>query len=432
MNLADEIVRNAQEGDGPCASCPAHEATEGWCVNPGLSNPDAEVMFVTEEPSHSIDWGRYETWASYNEEYTRKFQGWKGGRFLQRQYLDPFGLALDDAWIADSLKCRPEDEKGSALFDKNSAAQHCLFYLKDEIATVDPQVIVTLGAAATERTLRAVGVSAGKARRLKVSQDFGRCEFDTDWPVIITLHWAQRTVKHSEFLPVVKQALKDVLNENQEPLTGPETRSNMHRTDEKKSTTTKPSINESKTETYMEPSDHLDSNAGKSRGTNSSSRDVFLVPFDHGNFERTMADPVDLAEYPECAPELSGQREARFWGTRDGSRNRRTFEQMTPGDLLLFYNNGQYVSMGRVGKTFDDSEKWVSTTFWGGAPSSLIYTVINYESISVPRKAMNKIFGYKSQYYPQGITRVADDRVNNSITVIRQAIQTFTKRNSKV
>lgn len=210
---ADRIVENAQSGTGPCATCPAHDATGGWCVNPGLSNPGGRVTFVTEEPSHSIDWNRFDSWTEYNQEYTQKFRNWRGGRFIQRHYLGPIGLTMDDAWIADSLKCRPEDTRGRELFNRNDAATHCQTYLEDELAAVDPEVIVTLGAAATERTLRALGIPASQARTIKVSRDFGRCEFDTAWPVVITLHWAQRTVKRATFMPVVQQAMQDILTE---------------------------------------------------------------------------------------------------------------------------------------------------------------------------------------------------------------------------
>lgn len=211
MRLADEIVSNAKEGTGPCAGCPAHETTGGWCVNPGLSNPRGRVVFVTEEPSHSVNWDAHESWQEYSEEYTRKFRGWKGGRFLQQHYLGPFGLSIDDAWITDSIKCRPENAQKQALFSKSGAADHCRSYLMDELSMVDPVVIITLGSAATHRTLTALGVPEDAARGVKVSRDFGLSEFQTPWPVVVTLHWAQRTVKQARFLPVVKQAIHDCL-----------------------------------------------------------------------------------------------------------------------------------------------------------------------------------------------------------------------------
>ena len=210
--LLDEIVTNATAGIGPCEGCPAHERTGGWCVNPGLSNPTGEVMFVTEEPSHNIDWDRHDDWAAYNEHTMGWFPDARGGKAIQERYLDPVDLDLGDVWVADSVKCRPEDRDKKRLFNTDEAFEHCRTYLSEEIATVDPKAIVTLGADATKRTLRTIGVPKSEAASLRVSEDYGRCEFDTTPPVVISLHWAQRTLKRDEFIPVVQQALADILN----------------------------------------------------------------------------------------------------------------------------------------------------------------------------------------------------------------------------
>lgn len=209
--LLDKIVANATSGTGPCEECPGHESTGGWCVNPGLSNPNGEIMFVTEEPSHNINWNRHDNWAAYNKHAMGWFPDARGGKAIQKRYLDPVELDLSDVWITDSVKCRPEDKDKNRLFNTDKAFEHCKMYLADEITTVDPKAIVTLGADATKRTLRALGLSKSQAHSLQVSKDYGRCEFDTTPPVVISLHWAQRTLKRSEFIPVVQQALADIL-----------------------------------------------------------------------------------------------------------------------------------------------------------------------------------------------------------------------------
>ena len=77
-NSLDEIVANARAEKGSCRGCPAacenrddgEFRSEG--VNPGLGNYDAQVMFVTIEPSpahgKAIDWDAYD-WARYNDRY---------------------------------------------------------------------------------------------------------------------------------------------------------------------------------------------------------------------------------------------------------------------------------------------------------------------------------------------------------------------------
>lgn len=150
---------------------------------------------------------------------------------------------------------------------------------------------------------------------------------------------------------------------------------------------------------------------------------VFLVPCDPGNYDQTVGSPVDLSEYPDRPDPLQNMTTARFWGARDGEGNRTYFEKMEPGDLVLFYQDTRYISAGYIGTTFEDEDGWVRTTFWQNAPSELIYTINEFTTISVPRSKVNRIFKYTSDYYPQGLTRVADKRVSNRLAAIKLALE---------
>lgn len=101
---------------------------------------------------------------------------------------------------------------------------------------------------------------------------------------------------------------------------------------------------------------------------------------------------------------------------------------MTPGDLLLFYQDRTYVGIGVIGATFEDHDEWVSETFWEGAPSQCIYTIENFHPIAVPRAAVNRVFDYGTDYYPQGPMRVADDRVPKRIESVHLAITRFDEK----
>ena len=140
------------------------------------------------------------------------------------------------------------------------------------------------------------------------------------------------------------------------------------------------------------------------------SRDVFLVPFDYPNFRRTVHYPEFTgADLPEDFPEaLRTQELVRIWGVRDGSRNRNQFERMDKRDGLLFYNNGQYRFAGRVGEVFEHD--WIANTFWGHAPSRMLYSVDDFDQIRLPRSTLNDLLEYSADWYPQGFQRVADDR----------------------
>ena len=206
----NDIVTNAQTGEGPCTDCPAHKVTKGWCVNPGLSNFDGELIFVTQEPSHDINWGKYNSWSEYNKIYTLKFINWPGGKSIQSNYLDPIDLTIRDVWIADSLKCRLKNMGGKKLFNEKAAFNYCQKYLAEEFEVINPKAIVALGSPATMRTLLALGIPIEEANQIRVSTDFGFSKIKTKWPVIISPHWAQRSLKHSDYFPVIQQALKEI------------------------------------------------------------------------------------------------------------------------------------------------------------------------------------------------------------------------------
>ena len=156
--------------------------------------------------------------------------------------------------------------------------------------------------------------------------------------------------------------------------------------------------------------------------------DVFLVPCDPGNFDRTVGSEVDLSEYSNRPPALSGMDKARLWGAREGTNNQKFFEKMDSGDLLLFYQDDNYIGTGRVGTTFTDEEEWVSTTFWDGAPSQLIYTVEDFTPVSVHKSVVNTVFDYKSDYNPEGLIRVAANRLGDQSEAIELALKRHTEK----
>jgi len=214
MSSLDDIVRNAQNGKGPCAGCPAHKATQGWCVNPGLSNFKGKIIFVTQEPSHDINWKEHRSWSQYNEVYTKKFINWPGGKLIQKHYLDPLNLSISDVWIADSLKCRLKDKDGRRLFNEDAAFEHCRKYLKTEFESINPLSVVTLGAPAARRTLAVLKIPEKTAKSIRITKDYGLFNNATKWPVIISLHWGQQSLKHSKYIPVIQKALKGLIERN--------------------------------------------------------------------------------------------------------------------------------------------------------------------------------------------------------------------------
>ncbi|KDE57257.1 hypothetical protein EL22_13555 [Halostagnicola sp. A56] len=155
------------------------------------------------------------------------------------------------------------------------------------------------------------------------------------------------------------------------------------------------------------------------------SSNVFLVSSDSEPFARTVLSEVDLTDYPDRPEELAESESARFWGVEADSSAETYFEKMDEGDLLLFYREGEYVGTGRIGTTFVDDEEWASATVWDDSPRTLIYTIEDFTATSVPKAAVNTIFEYSDGYNPNGLIRVADNRVDNTLEAIELAVQQY-------
>lgn len=364
----DTLVQNAQDGTGPCCGCPAQEDTHGQFVNPGLINPKAELMFLTMDPSHQTDWELYDDWTNYNADKSHLFRNqWPGGTALSK-LLEPIsGVTVDDIWLADAVKC-PVNNDLAGDIDSDEVFDHCSAYLRDEIRYVNPRMIVTMGNDPAKQVLG--GLYDMDVSRIKAGTvDCGRI-FDTNPPVVVSPHWGHGWLRRNDNRRKVQDAINEVL----------ESRSQ-------------------------------------------SGSNVFLVPCDSPNYDRTVRNRIDLADYSDPPDPLDKYTRVRLWGARSGEGNQTQYDQMGPGDLVIFYQDGRYIGVGKVGTKFEDKRGWIRRQFWGNAPSSLIYTVEDFRGISCPRGSLNSIFNYKESYYPQGLTRVADDRVTNRLAAIKRALE---------
>jgi DNA polymerase len=108
------------------------------CVNCGLSktrnkvvfgegNPDAEIMFIGEAPGANED------------KEGIPFCG-AAGKFLD-EMLTSIGLQRDDIFIANTVKCRPPDNRDP----EDSEKEACRHFLTRQIELIKPKVIVCLG-----------------------------------------------------------------------------------------------------------------------------------------------------------------------------------------------------------------------------------------------------------------------------------------------
>lgn len=112
----------------------------------GEGDPDAKIMFVGEGPGENEDLAG------------RPFVG-RAGEKLD-DMIRAMGLRREQVYIANIVKCRPPGNRTPAP-DEVLA---CTPYLRQQIETVRPQVIVTLGAPATKFILGNDKISISRVR----------------------------------------------------------------------------------------------------------------------------------------------------------------------------------------------------------------------------------------------------------------------------
>ena len=117
-----------------CDKCALHE-TRTNCVF-GVGNENADIMFIGEAPGEQEDL--------------------TGTPFVGRagQLLDKFLYAVDisreDVYIANILKCRPPKNRDPLPEEEDA----CIGYLREQVAHINPKVIVCLGRISAMRLIK--------------------------------------------------------------------------------------------------------------------------------------------------------------------------------------------------------------------------------------------------------------------------------------
>lgn len=120
-----------------CRRC-AHLAAFRSQVVFGVGNPQARLLFTGEAPGAEED------------RLGEPFVG-PAGRLLSRM-IEAMGLRREEVYIANILKCRPDLPEGTPGNRKPTPEEMetCLPHLREQIAIIQPEVIVALGATALE------------------------------------------------------------------------------------------------------------------------------------------------------------------------------------------------------------------------------------------------------------------------------------------
>lgn len=144
-----------------CENCSLHASrTQAVC---GVGRSDADWLIVGEAPGADED------------RQGEPFVG-RAGQLLN-EMLRAAGQARDQVFIANILKCRPPDNRDP----KAEEVEQCMPYLQEQIARIQPRLILVVGRIAAHNLLQ-VDTPIGKLRG-QVHQ-YG----DSKIPVVVTYH----------------------------------------------------------------------------------------------------------------------------------------------------------------------------------------------------------------------------------------------------
>jgi len=126
-------LKAIREDIGDCTRCRLHKGRKNIVF--GVGNMNADLMFVGEGPGADED------------EQGEPFVG-RAGQLLNNM-ISAMGLKREDVYIANVVKCRPP---GNRTPEKDEC-DTCSPFLLRQIETIQPKVIVALGAVAAKNLL---------------------------------------------------------------------------------------------------------------------------------------------------------------------------------------------------------------------------------------------------------------------------------------
>jgi uracil-DNA glycosylase len=130
---ADDSWLALQAEVSACTLCPLHSARTNTVF--GVGGRPAKIMFIGEAPGERED------------QRGEPFVG-PAGQLLNAM-LHAIGLARDDVFIANILKCRPPRNRDPSTHETAT----CTPYLTRQIALLKPQLLVALGRVAAQHLL---------------------------------------------------------------------------------------------------------------------------------------------------------------------------------------------------------------------------------------------------------------------------------------
>jgi uracil-DNA glycosylase family 4 len=200
------VTRTLTDAAVEAADCVKCRLAEGRTqVVFGVGNADADVMFIGEAPGF------------HEDKQGEPFVG-AAGQLLTRMLGEVLGVARDDIYIANVIKCRPPGNRDP----QEDEIESCTPWLVEQVSLIQPRVIVTLGNFATKFVLQtAQGITRMRGRAYPWH---GRTVVPTFHPAAILRGGGESSRQFLEFrddFELIRETLA-TLNREPEPAAAPD------------------------------------------------------------------------------------------------------------------------------------------------------------------------------------------------------------------
>jgi DNA polymerase len=170
-NPATKLEYLRRKNIGDCKRCPLCRTRTNIVF--GVGSPTADLMFVGEAPGADED------------RQGEPFVGRAGQRLTQ--WIETLGLARDDVYIANVLKCRPPGNRDP----RPDEVDKCAPFLQAQIRAIEPKVIVALGRHAGMLLSRRDDMTLRAMRATRLTYDTGAKDErgeKIEVPLVVTYH----------------------------------------------------------------------------------------------------------------------------------------------------------------------------------------------------------------------------------------------------
>lgn len=174
--------------DRMTAECPCMLRETATQAVPGVGSADADVLFIGEAPGKNED--------AKGEPFVGA-----AGKFLD-EMLGSIGMKRDDIYITNVVKYRPPENRDPTPEEIGDCAE----WLREQLALIDPKVIVTLGRHALNRFFPDAKISEvhGRAFRREIPEVGTRVFYVLYHPAAALYNGSMRDTLKRDFLRIPK------------------------------------------------------------------------------------------------------------------------------------------------------------------------------------------------------------------------------------